>query len=27
MTIAFDAFLPQWNYVARPILPILPGFI
>ena len=27
MTIAFDAFLPQWNYVARPTASQLPGFI
>lgn len=27
MTIAFDVFLPQWNYVARPILSEFPGFI
>jgi len=27
MTIAFDAFLPQWNYVARPFLSELDVFI
>lgn len=27
MTIAFDAFLPQWNYVALPHPASVPGFI
>ena len=27
MTIAFDAFLPQWNYVAHPTSSLPSGFI
>ncbi len=27
MQIQFDEFLPQWNYVAVPVDPVVSGFI